>query len=189
VNPAFTKLTGYSPEDIKGKTPRILQSGRHDKAFYAAMWESINRAGSWSGELWDRGKDGRIYVILSTITAVKDESGTVTHYIATQNDITARKTAEEEIKQLAFFDVLTGLPNRRLLMDRLSQSLSNCARIGHGGALMFIDLDNFKTLNDTYGHESGDLLLQEVAQRLSASVREGDTVARLVEHHSKFFEF
>jgi len=179
VNKAFSELTGYAPDEILGKTPRILQSGRHDSAFFTALWKSIITTGSWRGEIWDRTKDGKHYLALSTITAVIDESGITTHYVGTQTDITARKAAEEEIRKLAFYDVLTGLPNRRLLIDRLRHTLSSCARTGKGGALMFIDLDNFKTINDTLGHDKGDLLLQQVALRLSDCVREGDTVARL----------
>ena len=179
VNQAFSELTGYSANDIVGQKPRILKSGRHDKSFYDAMWKSILDTGSWKGEIWDRHKSGNIFPCWETITAVKDEKGTITHYVATQTDITERKAAENEIGQLAFFDVLTGLPNRRLFMDRLRHTYATCLRTGRNGALMFIDLDNFKNLNDTLGHDKGDLLLQQVAQRLSSCVRKGDTVARL----------
>jgi len=179
VNSAFTRVTGYSAEDIVGQTPRILKSGRHDQAFYAAMWDSINRTGSWQGEIWDRRKNGEIFPNWMTITAVRDDAGIITHYVASHTDITTRKAAEEEIKHLAFFDALTGLPNRRLLMDRLRQLLATSSRTGREGALMFIDLDDFKTLNDTMGHDKGDLLLQQVAKRLTACVREIDTIARL----------
>lgn len=179
VNRAFTETTGYTSEDIVSQTPRLLKSGRHDVAFYAAMWDSINRSGSWQGEIWDRRKNGEIYPNWSTITAVKGGDGIVTHYVGTQTDITLRKAAEEAIKHLAFFDALTGLPNRRLLIDRLRQTLTTSIRTEREGALMFIDLDNFKILNDTLGHDKGDILLQQVAERLSECVREGDTVARL----------
>ncbi|MFZ6748780.1 bifunctional diguanylate cyclase/phosphodiesterase [Undibacterium sp. Ren11W] len=179
VNRAFTETTGYTPEDIVGQTPRILKSGRHDQAFYAAMWDSINGSGSWQGEIWDRRKNGEIFPSWLTITAVKNDLGNISHFVGTQTDITERKAAEEAISHLAFFDSLTGLPNRRMLMDRLHQSQATSARTGREGALMFIDMDNFKTLNDTLGHDKGDLLLQAVAKRLLECVRECDTVARL----------
>ncbi len=179
VNPAFTDDTGYSASEAVGQTPRLLKSGRHDAAFYAAMWETLLRTGAWQGEIWDRCKNGEIHPKWLTISAVKDANESVTHYIGTHIDISARKAAEEEIKSLAFYDPLTGLPNRRLLMVRLKQALASSARSGREGALLFIDLDNFKTLNDTLGHDFGDLLLQQVALRLESCIREGDTVARL----------
>jgi diguanylate cyclase (GGDEF)-like protein/PAS domain S-box-containing protein len=179
VNRAFTESTGYTAEEAIGQTPRMLKSGRHDKTFYIEMWDSIKRTGSWQGEIWDRRKNGEVFPNWLTITAVKSDDGTVTHYVGTQTDITARKVAEDEIKHLAFYDPLTLLPNRRLLLDRLGHALSSSARSGRNGGLLFIDLDNFKTLNDTLGHDKGDLLLQQVAARLPACVREGDTVARL----------
>ena len=179
VNRAFTDITGYSAEESIGQTPRLLQSGRHDADFYAAMWRDIRRTGGWQGEIWNRRKNGEIYLEWLTITAVKEGEGDVTHYVGTLTDITKRKEAEEQIQHLAFYDPLTQLPNRRLLLDRLQQALATCTRSGHEGALLFIDLDDFKTLNDTLGHDIGDLLLQEVAQRLVTCIREGDTVARL----------
>ena len=179
VNRAFTDITGYRAEEVVGKTPRLLASGRHDQAFYAAMWAAIARSGSWQGEIWNRRKSGDVYPEWLTITAVKADDGTTTHFVGTFADITLRKAAEDEIKHLAFYDPLTRLPNRRLLLDRLHQALATSARSNHGGALLFIDLDNFKTLNDTLGHDKGDILLQQVAQRLATCVREGDTVARL----------
>ena len=179
VNRAFTESTGYAAEDVIGHTPRLLKSGRHDAAFYTAMWESLQRTGAWQGEIWDRRKNGEIYPKWLTISAVKRDDGVVTHYVATHQDITERKIAEERIRELAFFDQLTTLPNRTLLLDRLRQAMTASSRNGSYGALLFIDLDNFKTLNDTLGHDMGDLLLQQVAQRLVESVREGDTVARL----------
>ncbi len=179
VNKAFTEITGYSAQDAVGKNPRLLNSGRHDAAFYAVMWESIARTGSWQGEIWNRRKSGEVYPEWLSITAVKDDAGLVTHYVATFSDITSRKNAEGEIKSLAFYDPLTRLPNRRLLMDRLAQALAAGSRHQRKGALLFIDLDNFKTLNDTLGHDKGDLLLQQVAKRLATCIREGDTVARL----------
>ncbi len=179
VNRAFTRMTGYTPEEIVGKNPKLLRSGRQEAAFYEAMWNSIRTTGGWQGEIWDRHKDGHIYPSWLTITAVRNEEGEVTHYVGAQFDITDRKQSEERINQLAYFDPLTQLPNRTLLNDRLRQTLAHCARTLQHGALIFIDLDKFKLLNDTLGHDQGDLLLQQVAQRLNDSVRTGDTVARL----------
>jgi diguanylate cyclase (GGDEF)-like protein/PAS domain S-box-containing protein len=179
VNRAFAEITGYTPSEAIGRTPRLFKSGRHDAAFYAAMWESIRRTGGWQGEIWDRRKGGEVRADWLTITAVTNAEGVVTHYIGAMTDITHRKAAEDEIKSLAFYDVLTGLPNRRLLLDRLQLALVSSVRSESQVALLFIDLDNFKILNDTLGHDHGDLLLQQVAQRLVACIREGDTVARL----------
>ena len=179
VNRAFTDITGYTAEEAVGQTPRMLASGRHDAEFYRAMWASIHATGAWRGEVWDRRKNGEIYPKWLTISAVKDALGSVTHYIGMHYDITERKQAEEKIAELAFFDPLTHLPNRTLLMDRLKQAMTVGNRNGAFGAVLFIDLDHFKTLNDTLGHDQGDLLLRQVAQRLAACVREGDTVARL----------
>ncbi len=179
VNQAFHDITGYSSEEVLGKNPRILSSGRQDKAFYAAMWQQLLTAGSWAGEMWDRRKDGQIYPKWLTITAVKNEQGQTTEYVAIFSDITERKQAEEEIRHLAFYDALTRLPNRRLLLDRFRLALSLSARSHHYGAVLFLDMDKFKTLNDTLGHDYGDLMLIEVARRLQSCVREVDTVARL----------
>jgi len=179
VNRAFCETTGYPPGEVVGQNPRLLQSGRHDAGFYRDMWETIARTGIWQGEVWDRRKDGTEYPKWLTISSVKNEAGVVTHYVGTHFDITARKQAEEKINELAFFDQLTGLPNRTLLQDRLRQAMTAGSRNGLHGALLLIDLDNFKTLNDTRGHEAGDQLLKQVASRLRACVRECDTVARL----------
>ncbi len=179
VNSAFTNITGYSAEEAIGKNPRLLKSGRHDKAFYAAMWQSITNTGVWKGEIWNKRKDGKIYPERLSITAVKGADGIVTNYVATFTDIAEIVATVDEIKHLAFFDPLTKLPNRRLLFDRLQQAMASSARTGNENALLFIDLDNFKTLNDTLGHDIGDLLLKQVAQRLASCVRGGDTVARL----------
>jgi len=179
VNQAFTEITGYTAEECVGQTPRLLQSGRHDAAFYASMRQTLARTGSWQGEIWNRRKNNEIFPEWLTISAVSDDDGRVTHYVSTLTDITMRKAAQEEIRHLAFYDALTGLPNRRLLQDRLRVAMAASARDGRRGALLFIDLDNFKTLNDTLGHDMGDLLLKEVAKRLLGSVRECDTVARL----------
>jgi len=179
VNRSFSEITGYSAEEAVGQTPRLLNSGRHDAAFFAAMTQCVERSGTWQGEIWNRRKSGEVYPEWLMVTAVKDDVGRATHYVGTFTDITSRKTAEDEIRNLAFYDPLTRLPNRRLLLDRLQQALAASTRSARYGALLFIDLDNFKTLNDTLGHDIGDLLLQQVAQRLSGCVREGDTVARL----------
>ena len=179
VNRAFTEMTGYTADEVRGKTPRVLKSGRHDAAFYETMWQQIKGTGSWQGEIWNRRKNGSPYPGWLTITAVYNTRGKVTHYVGALMDITSRVAAEAEIRHLAFYDALTQLPNRRLLFDRLQQSLGAKLRYRGVGAVLFIDLDNFKTLNDTCGHDVGDQLLQRVAERLIACIREGDTVARL----------
>ena len=179
VNNALTQITGYTAEELIGKNPRILQSGRHDANFYATIWESIDSTGTWQGEIWNQRKNGEIYPENLTITAVKDKDSIISNYVATVSDITLKKAAVDKIERLAFYDPLTDLPNRRLLLDRLKPALASSHRSGRQGALLFIDIDNFKMLNDTLGHGMGDLLLQQVAQRLQSSVREGDTVARL----------
>lgn len=179
VNHAFTALFGYSAQDAVGVTPRILQSGRHDPAYYAAMWEGITRSGAWQGEIWDRRKNGEHFPVWLSITAVSGDDGGVSHYVATHTDITLRKAAEVEIQQLAYYDPLTGLPNRRLLQDRLHQAMSQAKRERSRLALLFLDLDKFKPVNDDFGHQAGDELLQAVAQRLQTCVRESDTVARI----------
>ncbi|HSM97892.1 MAG TPA: EAL domain-containing protein [Gallionella sp.] len=179
VNQAFTHLTGYSPEEAYGQTPELLKSGRHNAGFYPGMWETIARDKYWQGEVWSRRKNGEIYPAWLTTTAVTAADQQVTHYVSVFADITLRKEAEEQIHQLAFYDSLTNLPNRRLLMDRLNHTMAAGTRnVGHG-AILFIDLDNFKTLNDTKGHDVGDMLLVETARRLQESVRGGDTVTRL----------
>ncbi len=179
VNRAFADITGYPAAEAVGNTPALLASGRHDAAFHIAMREEIARNGTWQGEIWHRRKNGEVHPEWLTVTAVKNSSGEISRYVGTLTDITARKAAEDEIRHLAFYDPLTLLPNRRLLLDRLHQALAISARSKRLGALLFLDLDNFKTLNDTLGHDKGDLLLQQIAQRLATCVREGDTVARL----------
>jgi diguanylate cyclase (GGDEF)-like protein/PAS domain S-box-containing protein len=179
VNSAFTAITGFTAEDVVGKNPRVLQSGQHDANFFTSMWENINATGAWQGEIWNRRKSGEVFPEHLTITAVKDQNSIISNYVATLTDITLRKEAVDKIERLAFYDPLTGLPNRRLLQDRLKPALTSSHRSGRQGALLFIDMDNFKTLNDTLGHDMGDILLQQVAQRLQSCVREGDTVARL----------
>ncbi|MDO8925695.1 MAG: EAL domain-containing protein [Sideroxyarcus sp.] len=179
VNGAFTKLTGYSEAEAVGKTPALLSSGRHDKSFYMRMWTSMRQEHYWQGEMWNKRKNGKIYAEWLTISAVLAPDGSITHYVGSFSDITKDSEAEAEIHRLAYYDPLTQLPNRRLLIDRLGQALAASRRNGRYGALLFLDLDNFKTLNDTRGHDVGDLLLVEIAQRLHDNVREGDTVGRL----------
>jgi len=179
VNTAFEKLTGFSASDAVGKTPRILQSGRQDHAFYADMWKSVSEKGVWRGEMWNRRKSGEIYVEWLSISAVCNHQGSVTHYIGIFSDITVRKHAEERVVHLAHYDALTDLPNRVLLMDRLNQLTKAAQRRISKVAVVFIDLDRFKEVNDSLGHDAGDLLLQTVAKRFSGTVRNEDTVARL----------
>jgi diguanylate cyclase (GGDEF)-like protein/PAS domain S-box-containing protein len=180
VNPAFTRITGYAPEEALGKNPRILSSGRHDKEFFRSMWGSINSTGRWQGEIWDRRKSGEIYPKWLSISTIKDNgTGGLRNYVAIFSDITERKEAERRIQYMAHYDMLTGLPNRALLHDRLFQYLNHASRSGKRVALLFLDLDRFKTINDSLGHTAGDLLLQSVAERLKSCLRAEDTVARL----------
>lgn len=179
VNAAFTSLTGYSQEDVKGKNPKILACGRTTPEEYAAMWQGIREKGIWKGELWDRRKDGGIYPKLLTISVVRNHNGAVDFYIGSFADITEQKAAEERIRHIAHHDNLTGLPNRLHLSVALEQSLALAKREQTGLALMFIDLDRFKIINDTLGHNIGDLLLIEASRRLQGCVRESDVVARL----------
>ncbi|MDI1299739.1 PAS domain S-box protein [Methylotenera sp.] len=179
VNQAFCDITGYTTEEAVGHTPRLLSSSQHSEGFYDAMWECVHATGHWAGEVYNRRKNGEVFPQHLTVTVVKNANGVVTNHVATLTDITMNKAAAEEIKHLAFYDSLTGLPNRRLMVDILNQALVFNARTGQDGAVLFLDLDHFKTLNDSLGHDVGDLLLQQVAERLVSCVREGDTVARL----------
>ncbi|WP_167467125.1 EAL domain-containing protein [Aquitalea magnusonii] len=179
VNPSFCQITGYDSADVVGKTPAVLSSHRHPAAFYQQLWQSLLEHGAWQGEIWNTRKNGEVFPEWLTITAVKDSAGHTSHYVAIFQDITERKAAADEIQTLAFYDALTHLPNRRLLQDRLQHALDAARRQKAYGALLFLDLDNFKSLNDTMGHDIGDILLQEVAGRLLRCLRTGDTVARL----------
>jgi len=180
VNPAFEALSGYTAAECIGQRANLLKSGRQSPAFYLAMWAQLHGPDAhWEGELWNRRKDGEVFLDWLSISAVKDEQGKISHFVAVHADITLRKRGEEEVRRLAFFDPLTGLPNRRLLLDRLQQMRASLVRQRQIGALLFLDLDHFKTLNDTHGHALGDELLIQVATRLPPCVREGDTVARL----------
>lgn len=179
VNHAFTELTGYSAQEAVGQTPRILSSGHHDATFYQAMWAALRQHGRWQGEIRNKRKDGTHFTEWLSISSVVDAAGAVTHYIGSFLDVTASKTAEAALLQLAYFDPLTELANRRLLLDRLTQALSAAKRNGLHGAILFVDLDHFKSINDTRGHEAGDMVLVEAARRLRAAVRVDDSLARL----------
>lgn len=180
VNKAFTKITGYSASEAVGQTPRLLYSGRHDEVFYRILWQSIENTGVWQGEIWNRRKEGEIYPQWLTITAVKaSHHNKVTHYVATVVDMTERKATEEKIKQLAFYDVLTNLPNRRSLYERMKYSINLANRDHKQMAVLMMDLDRFKPVNDNLGHKAGDQLLQQVAERVKGRLRDVDMVARL----------
>lgn len=179
VNPAFVEITGYTAEEAVGQNPRMLQSNRHDPIFYNAMWRVIKTKGQWNGEIWNRRKDGELYLERMTISMVPDANGEPIRYVSIFSDITAVWRKDEHIRHLAFHDALTDLPNRTLLMDRINQKLINANREQCNLALMFLDLDGFKPVNDQFGHHIGDNLLKEVAKRLLALVRKSDTVARV----------
>jgi len=179
VNPAFTMITGYQAHEVIGKKPSILASGRHDGAFYESIYKALALVGHWQGEIWNRRRDGEIYAEWITINVVKNDAGEVSNYVAVFSDITHRKAAEERMSFLAQHDALTSLPNRVLLEDRLVRALAHAQRNNKKLAVIFLDLVDFKKVNDTVGHHAGDQLLQIVAQKLSACVRAEDTVARL----------
>lgn len=179
ANHAFSELTGYTVDEAIGHhCGELLKSGHHNKQFYAEMWQTILSGKTWHGELINRHKDGALYHDESTITPVRGSDNRITHFVALKRDITMRKVTEENLKSMAFYDPLTQLPNRRLLIDRLGQCMAASKRTGYYGALMFLDLDNFKPLNDRHGHDVGDMLLMEAARRIVNCVREEDTVAR-----------
>ncbi len=179
VNPAFTRTTGYGRDEVLGLNPRILQSGRHDRAFFASLWDAVMTKGHWSGEIWNRRKNGEIYPDKLTISVVKNDEGDTQSFVCISSDISLLKAQQSELELMALHDTLTGLPNRALLNDRLSMALAESRRSGGKMAVCFIDLDDFKPVNDTYGHETGDVLLVEVAHRMSGILRATDTVARL----------
>jgi diguanylate cyclase (GGDEF)-like protein/PAS domain S-box-containing protein len=178
VNRAFTEITGYAEDEVLGKNPRILASGRQSQAFYQSFYDTLNSKDQWRGEIWNKRKNGEIYPEWSTISVLRNEEGKITHYIAVFLDITERKKEEERIQYLANYDVLTGLPNRYLLNDRLDQGITLAQRQKTKMAVMFIDLDHFKNINDSLGHDIGDELLKMVAQRLKVCLRHADTLAR-----------
>lgn len=179
VNQAFTKITGYQQDDVLGKDPNVLSSGKHSPSFYRDMWQRLEENGNYESEIWNRRKNGEVYPERHTITTICDDSGKVINYVSVFSDISNQKAHEDRIQFLAFYDQLTSLPNRRLLLDRLQYSLSQSQRSKNNGILMFLDLDDFKKINDSLGHEVGDELLQQVATRIQKTIRRADTVARL----------
>jgi diguanylate cyclase (GGDEF)-like protein/PAS domain S-box-containing protein len=178
ANGTFLNSSGYSESEVLGKNPNLLKSNRHDKAFYDAMWRSITTSGHWQGEIWNRRKSGELFLESLSISVLEDEAGGVTHYIGVYSDISAQKQREAQLHFLATHDPLTELPNRTLFRDRLNQAILRAQRSQRLVAVLFIDLDNFKAVNDTYGHDKGDRVLQAVARRLSGCIRQSDTIAR-----------
>lgn len=179
VNPSFCHITGYSLQDVVGKSPNILSSGRHDQTFYQKMWQVLVQQGRWQGEIWNKRKNGEVYPQWLTITAIRNDEQQVSQFAAIFSDITERKQQEHQIHQLAYIDELTGLANRRMFADRLQLALANAHRHNHMLAVLYLDLDLFKRINDTLGHQAGDQALKEFARRLNSTVREGESVARL----------
>ncbi|HEC12681.1 MAG TPA: EAL domain-containing protein [Acidiferrobacteraceae bacterium] len=179
ANPAFTAITGYEADEVIGQTAKILHSGRQDKQFYKDMWQSLLDTGHWQGEIWNRRKSGEVYPELLAITEITDSYGRAVQYVALFNDITEQKKNEERIAHQVYHDALTGLPNRLLFYDRLDIALAHVKRNGQKLAVMFLDMDRFKNVNDSLGHSAGDLLLQRTAERLTQNIRKEDTVARL----------
>jgi len=179
VNDAFVRITGYGRDEAIGQDSRLLQSGAQDAEFYARMWGDIQTNGYWKGEIWNRKKSGEMYPELLSISAIRDHSGHVEHYVAIFLDISDIKEKEGELRRLAYFDGLTGLPNRTLAMDRLRQSMSRLQRNGQLLAIAYIDLDGFKEVNDLIGHHGGDRILMEMAKRMKSVLRGGDSISRL----------
>ena len=179
VNSAFTRITGYSREELVGKDPKLMSSGHHNKAFCTAMWQSLEQKRAWRGEIWNRRKSGEIYVDLLSIAAICDDDGRVQRYIGIYSDISYLKEQETMLAKVANSDALTGIPNRRLLSDRLGQAIARAHRNGRLLSVCYLDLDGFKKVNDHYGHEAGDRLLVEITHRMQEVLRAGDTLARL----------
>jgi len=179
VNQAFTAITGYAPEEVVGKDARLFQSALHDAKFYREIWAALTETGGWRGDIWNRRKNGEAYPAWLTLSVVKDERGRTTHYAGIFMDVTAQKQAEEYLRHRATHDPLTNLPNRELFRDRLSQVLSLAHREKRMAAVMLLDLDHFKPINDSLGHATGDRMLQGVARRLLGCLRDCDTAARL----------
>lgn len=179
VNAALSKITGYSREELIGKNSRILQSANQSRSFYETMWQSLTTTGHWAGEIWNRKKDGELYAEWLIISAIADEHGKTTHYVGISSDITLLKQHEKQLERIAYYDALTGIPNRTLLNDRMKQAAARTAREENMMAVCYLDLDGFKPINDTMGHDAGDRVLIEIAQRIQNTLRGGDTVARL----------
>lgn len=179
VNAAFTDITGYQPEEIIGRTPHLLSSGKHPPEFYRAMWETLTGTGHWRGDIWNRRKSGEVYMQRLTISAIHGHDGAIGNFVGVFSDVTDERRREDSIRHRAFHDALTDLPNRALLLDRLDQAITQARRRDGGLAVLFLDLDGFKPVNDRHGHRVGDEVLRQVAERLKACVRETDTVARL----------
>lgn len=179
VNPAFSRLTGYHPEEAIGQNPRILKAGDQTEEFFKELWDTLKRGEEWRGEFHNKRKDGSLFWEIASISPITDAKGLTTHYVAVKENITERKELQERLEQMAQFDMLTGLPNRRMFLDRLAQTVAVAKRGNQRFGLLFVDLDGFKRINDLYGHEAGDRVLKTVAARLSACIRISDTVGRI----------
>ncbi|MBI3898907.1 MAG: diguanylate cyclase [Gammaproteobacteria bacterium] len=179
VNDAFCRISGYPSDEIIGKNPRILKSGVQDTAFYRKLWETILAGNTWRDDIVERRKDGNLFTVEQVITPLRNHTGVITHYVAIHHDVTRRKQEIEHERHLAYHDALTGLPNRALFFDTLKQAFAKSGRLPNSLAVLYVDIDNFKSINDTLGHHGGDSLLLTVADRLRAAVRKTDTVARL----------
>lgn len=179
VNPAFSRLTGYSMQEALGQNPRILKSGDQPAEFYKELWDTLLRGEEWRGEFHNKRKDGTLFWEMASISPIINGKGEIISFVAVKEDITERKVLQERLEQMAQYDILTGLPNRRMFLDRLTQSVAIAQRSGQRFALLFVDLDGFKRINDTYGHEAGDRVLKTVAARLASCIRVSDIAGRM----------